>query len=282
MVDGDHPAVSVGAESEMVRGYYDERGWNTGEDGMFQDALDFTVTTSAAHEYTRACNGRVTAQLGGGSYLVDAASGPVPESYRSMSTGYAFRICVDFSINALRAAKRSIGDHGLYLLGDLTQLPIANGVIDDAISMHTIYHIPPEKQEVAIDELVRIVKPGGKAVVVYTWNTSPLMHGIARSSMAIGRWRRGQWRSSPTQTPTEENPLLYFRPQGVEWYERIAPKYRSELKLFSAVDMGFQARYFKDSRFGRMMTRMVFRLERLIEPYAARAGQYPMFVFRKM
>lgn len=66
-------------------------------------------------------------------------------------------------MQALREGqKRLATDKGIFILGDLTNLPIADGVIDDAVSLHTIYHIPADLQATAVDEIVRVLKPPGQ------------------------------------------------------------------------------------------------------------------------
>ncbi len=277
-------ATGVIGESEVVRRFYEEFGWMKNGDGTYNDNVVFTATTHVASAYSARCNDRVLAQLGSGKYLLDAASGPVPgASYAMLSQHYEKRICVDFSHRALLEAKANIGAHGLFLLGDLTRLPIADGQVDDAISLHTIYHVPDDQQSVAVDELVRAVRPGGKAVIVYEWRSSPIMAGILSVTMAVGRIRgllarrgatapQGQGQAPPAQ------PGLYFSPKPRAWFAQLRARHDAKLRLWSMVSSTFNRAFFRDTAFGRLAAATVYPLETAIEPIAARYGVYPMFV----
>lgn len=152
------------AAKKIVQTFYNEFGWVRNQEGKFKDTAAFTVPSRVADSYIDACNARVGAELRQGKYLLDAASGAIPlASYLPYSRNYDRRICIDFSIRALREARAKLPDgRGVYVLGDITCLPIREGVIDDAISLHTLYHVPRDLQTQAVDELVRTLKPGGK------------------------------------------------------------------------------------------------------------------------
>ena len=98
-----------------------------------------------------------------------------------------------------------------------------HGAIDDVISLHTIYHLPPAEQAPAIDELVRVTRPGGKAVVVYVWNHSAAMAVVFGIRGFLGRLRRlGRAPQFPdTRRAAEEGArALYFQPQSHAWFVR--------------------------------------------------------------
>ena len=108
--------------------------------------------------------------------MLDAGSGPVqyPE-YLTYSNGFDFRICVDISFLALKEAQKKIGMKGIYILGDVTNIPLQDNVVDGAVSLHVIYHVPKEEQVTAIRELHRVLKPASSAALVYSWPNSSLM-----------------------------------------------------------------------------------------------------------
>jgi ArsR family transcriptional regulator len=75
-------------------------------------------------------------------------------------------IAVDGSAAMLQAAKRRL--HGIDNVelrrGDLEQLPIDDARLDAATLMLVLHHVPePER---ALAEAARVVKPGGRAIVV--------------------------------------------------------------------------------------------------------------------
>jgi SAM-dependent methyltransferase len=65
----------------------------------------------------------------------------------------------DRSLGMLQAAA-----HPALLSADVTALPLRDGVIDVALAIHMLYHVPD--RETAIRELRRVVVPGGTCIAV--------------------------------------------------------------------------------------------------------------------
>lgn len=62
----------------------------------------------------------------------------------------------------------------MFILAKISNLPFADDSMDGVVSLHTIYHIPKEKQEAAIREIYRVLSPGRRAAIVYSWKDSSL------------------------------------------------------------------------------------------------------------
>ena len=192
-----HDGNARDRDSAVVQRFYDEYGWSKNQAGSYNDTADFTDMRAVTAYYYSACNRRVARQLRRGRYLLDAASGAIPhQDYIPFSAHYDFRVCLDFSITALREPKAKLGPKGLYVLGDITCLPLASDSIDDVISLHTIYHVPRAMAATAVDELVRVVRPGGRVVIVATWASSPLM-SVAMKGRAGLEKLKGVLRARP-------------------------------------------------------------------------------------
>jgi ArsR family transcriptional regulator len=77
-------------------------------------------------------------------------------------------IAVDNSERMVEFGAKLAREHGLanlhYELGDLEALPIADGVIDLAIFSQSLHHAPHPQR--AVTEAYRILKPGGRVVVL--------------------------------------------------------------------------------------------------------------------
>jgi ubiquinone/menaquinone biosynthesis C-methylase UbiE len=80
--------------------------------------------------------------------MLDAGSGPIqyPE-YLEFSKGYQRRVCADISFVALQEARKRIGDHGLYVVCDIANLPFKSAAFEGMVSLHTIHHLPYEHAE---------------------------------------------------------------------------------------------------------------------------------------
>src|SRR5581483_9049441 len=167
-IRGGPPAAVVARrdlspETKSVRRFYNEIGWRELDAGVFDDALRYEDLRPVSRRYIRNCHLRLTRYLPpSGTYLLDAACGPIQyEEYFAYSAKYDFRICADISEVALRHARQRLGDKGIYVLCDVTNLPLKDGVADGFVSLHTIYHVPARQQQKAIDELYRVLKPSG-------------------------------------------------------------------------------------------------------------------------
>ncbi len=284
-IAANHDGKARDRDSAGVRRFYDEYGWIKNQAGSYNDTADFTDMRAVTTYYSSACNRRIARQLGSGRYLLDAASGAIPhQDYIQFSTHYDFRICLDFSISALREAKAKLGAKGLYVLGDITCLPLASDSIEDVISLHTIYHVPRAMAATAVDELVRVVRPGGRVVIVAIWASSLLMRIAMKGRAALGKLKRVLLaRPRPASfAEAQQEHELYFAPFDYERYRsEIASRHDTRLRLWSATSMPFQKAFFADNRFGLLSAKLVLASEQLFEPLAARYGQYPMFVVNK-
>jgi ubiquinone/menaquinone biosynthesis C-methylase UbiE len=282
-------------ETKTVRSFYDEFGWRESDGGFFEDALKFADLRPVSRDYTRNCRLRLAKYLPPrGTYLLDAACGPIqyPE-YFTYSTSYDFRICADVSEVALRHAQKRLGENGIYLLCDVTSLPLKDGVVDGFVSLHTIYHVPARQQSKAIAELYRVLKEHGSGVVVYSWGRrSPLMNAVRLAAyplQALGRIV-GAVRSPgiPGHAagrrvfPPREGPSLFSHFHDFRWYRKnVERPYRSRLASWRSVSVPFLQTFVHERALGRPLLALLFRLESRFPRWFGRYGQYPIFVFTK-
>jgi SAM-dependent methyltransferase len=301
-IRGGQPATVVARcdlapETKNVRRFYDDFGWRESDGGLFEDARRFEDLRPVSRDYIRNCHLRLAKHLPPrGTYLLDAACGPIqyPE-YFTYSTSYDFRICADVSEVALRHARKRLGEKGIYLLCDVTNLPLKDGVADGFVSLHTIYHVPARQQPKAIEELYRVLKEHGSGVVVYSWgNRSPLMNAAlldVHPLQAFGRFvsavrslldPRGhsKKRASPG-SPVDAVPL-FGHSYDFRWYRKnVERRYRSSLASWRSVSVPFLQRFVHERALGRPLLALLYSLESRFPRWFGRYGQYPVFVFTK-
>jgi SAM-dependent methyltransferase len=273
-----------------LQDFYDRVGWQPGA-SAFTDTELFEDLRAVSEQYLHACHRRVSRHLPTtGRYLLDAGSGPIAhEDYLQYSAGYDLRICVDFSITALREIKRKLGDRALCVLADVTNLPFHDGTVDAAISLHTIYHVPQAEQRKAFTELHRVLVPAGRGVIVDSWGDSRavrLVHGPltarAYTRAAAAALKRSLGRAEPTeQTASDANPNLYFAPIGYRWF--VAQRWPFEYEILTWRSLSTRAlqAYVPDSPRGEKMLRRLERIEDRFPALAGRWGQYPLIAIRK-
>ena len=290
-------------DKKNVQQFYDEFGWQKEEEtGLYQDTFLFTDKRPLSGEYFHKCHLRLNQYLNhGGRYLLDIASGAIPHpEYIGYSDTYEFRICVDFSLLALKEAKSKLGDKGIYILADITNIPILSNVIDSVISLHTVYHVPKDEQGKACSEIYRVLKPSGCALIVYTWNYSLLMNlgflpirfirkfkTTAKYFLNFLNLKTIGNSSSEIKLPKSEDSSssfnLYFNPQDFQWFESDVQSLSEnvELKVWSSVSTYFLITYIHEYFFGRQILALIYFLEDLFPKLLGRFGQYPIFLIKK-
>lgn len=264
-------------EKKILMDFYDQIGWQA-QDGQFADAARFEDLRPVSQEYIHRCHLRVRRYLpAGGIFLLDAASGPVqyPE-YLTYSEGYTYRVCADISFVALREARRKLGEKGLYLLCDVTDLPLRDGSMDGAVSLHTVYHVPAAQQADAVRELYRVLRPGGSAAVVYSWGDHALLTRLFLLPLRLARrlLRRGEGTPPPVG--------LYYFHHDYAWFRReIRSACHARLAVWRSVGVPFLKRLIHERLAGRFWLRLLYRFEEWFPRFFGRIGQYPLFHLRK-
>jgi SAM-dependent methyltransferase len=279
---------------QRVRQFYDQVGWQSAGDGTYQNAR-YEDLRPVSSEYIRRCHQRVKRFLKPeGRFLLDAGSGPVQYAeYLAYSAGYQRRVCVDISIVALQEARRRIGDHGLFVVADIANLPFAPDGFDGLVSLHTLHHLPLEEQSKAYHELYRVMKTGTSGVVVNGWTDSPLMRRLGwlvRLMDGAGRLvLRLRGRSPAPQAPAqpkaqkEKAPTgTFIRKQDADWLrEQLQGKMEYEVYPWRSVSVPFLRAVMHDLTGGRLWLRLLFGLEERFPHFFGEKGQYPLIVIRK-
>jgi SAM-dependent methyltransferase len=293
--------MAIGPEvdgiKQRVRQFYDTVGWQVVEGGAYQNAR-YEDLRPVAREYIHRCHLRVKRFLSSsGRYLLDAGSGPVQYAeYLSYSEGYQRRVCVDISIVALQEARRRIGDHGLFVVADVANLPFLSAPFDGVVSLHTLHHLPLEEQARAYDELYRVLKPGKTAVVVNGWTDSPLMRRL--NWLVLGmEWlgklvaRISPSPGGPTQkadqgvsaSPLKSAPQgTFVRKQDAAWLrEQLDGKMNYEIRCWRSVSVRFLRAVIHGASGGLIWLRLVYWLEERFPRFMGEKGQYPLIIIYK-
>ncbi|HEY4148242.1 MAG TPA: methyltransferase domain-containing protein [Chitinophagaceae bacterium] len=274
---------TISADKQLVKNFYDQKGWFTDEAGNYEDAVIFEDLRPFAQDYIKKCHDRVSRYLNpSGTYLMDAASGALQyEDYLQYSANYKYRVCVDFSFTALSECKRKLGDKGLCILADMTNMPFKDGVIDGFVSLNTIYHIPKDEQATAIKELYRLLKTGGKGVVVYEWfKHSPWMNFWMlpfRGFVFIkNRIMDGAARMAGKK---DAGRRLYYFAHSPEYFKKNLPPFK--LRVWRSLSVHFMRYYLHAGLGGKKILDWVYRKEEKDPEVAGLKGEYPILWFEK-
>jgi len=285
-------AGALRSEKQNLQSFYDELGWVKGSDGDFEDALIYEDLRPVSADYIRKCHRRVKRFLAQkGRYLLDAASGPVQyKEYLEYSESYRRRVCVDLSFRALVEARKKLGDRGLYILGDITNLPFVDGSMDGFVSLHTIYHVPADEQRNALLELFRVLGSGRSGVVVYQQRNGLFGRLLMAPTRLFRKQKppatpaRGDSTATIGQPPAQcplprRKPYSHFHPR--EWFTTQKWEFPLEFRVWRSVSVPALRIWIRPMLGGRLVLGILYRLEDLFPLFFARVGEYQTLVIRR-
>jgi ubiquinone/menaquinone biosynthesis C-methylase UbiE len=268
---------------QKVREFYDEIGWQQEDDGNYQNARYEDLRPVSA-EYIHKTRLRVNGALQPtGKFLLDAGSGPVQyEDYLTYSKGYQRRVCLDISIQALRQARERIGGHGLFVVGDLANLPFKPEAFDGVVSMHAIHHLPLEEHPRAFAELFRVLAPGRTAAIVNGWH-EPLLSRLAEPLIGLMRRLSGKPAKKKKNWSAEDDPAgTFVEKLTPAWLKsEIGSRMPLEIRPWRSMSTRLLRWFVHPKLGGRLFLKVVFRLEDRFPKFFGENGQYPLIVISK-
>ena len=290
--------VSLRSEKKILQDFYDSIGWQ--KEGQktdgFVDALRWEDLRPVVRDYIHNCHLRVNRYIRShGRYLLDAGSGPIqyPE-YLSYSDGYDFRICIDISFLALREARKKLGEKGIYILGDITNIPLQDNTVEGAVSLHVLYHLPKDEQLSALYELQRVLVPGSSAAVVYSWPNSQLLkwwlfpRRIRRDfqrhfrNLKLHAKKFLHLKSRRIDTKPSSVPLTpYHYAHDRKFFEDNLKGIGFEIAVWRSVSVPFMRMYIHPHLFGTAILRGIYQKEEQNPARYGQIGQYPLFIIQK-
>jgi ubiquinone/menaquinone biosynthesis C-methylase UbiE/uncharacterized protein YbaR (Trm112 family) len=282
--------LSIDGAKKIMQEFYDFKGWVEDDTNVFIDAKKFEDLREVSREYISKGRLRIKQYIStSGEFLLDVASGPVQYTeYLTYSEKFTKRICVDFSISALRAARRQLRDKAIYILGDITTLPFKNNTMDSTVSLHTIYHVPKEEQRAAFYELHRVTKPGKNAVVVYSWGNCSLMLASMFPTYLINQVKYFYYRGlirlklhSPQISNNSIDTKFYFFAHQYNYITSFRKDFSLDIFSWRSVSTPFLKTYIHKYLFGKYILRIISSLEEKFPAWFGKYGQYPMIVIKK-
>ncbi|GIV41396.1 MAG: hypothetical protein KatS3mg034_0706 [Vicingaceae bacterium] len=220
-----------------------------------------------------------------GKYLLDIASGPIglPE-YIKLCDGYEYRVCIDISINALIQAKKNIekaGKKGIYICGDITNIPIQDNSVDTVLCQHTLYHIPKNDQKTAVNEMYRVAKLGSKIVIIYSWFYHSWFMNLSLHIIQLYRIFR-HFAGKLYVRIFSSKPRLYFYSHSPNWFKRTFD-FSKDIEFFCwrSTNKYFLKLYIHDWFFGKQILDKLIIIEVKYSKFMGRFGEYPAIVITK-
>ncbi|MFN2232592.1 MAG: class I SAM-dependent methyltransferase, partial [Anaerolineales bacterium] len=207
---------------------------------------------------------------------------------------YDYRVCADISIQALTEARKRIGDHGLMVVADVANLPFCAGAFDGIVSLHTIHHLPLTEHHQAYNDLYRVLKSEGSAVVVNGWHKPPLGVALDRLRKFTLRMRGFINRRIFRKSQVSEGNLAqsaqlangekstFVEKNDADWLKRtVGSQIPLEIFVWRSVSVKVLRTFIHDGWGGRGILRFLFWLEEKFPHWFGENGQYPLVVIQK-
>jgi ubiquinone/menaquinone biosynthesis C-methylase UbiE len=289
--------VTISAEADIkqeVRQFYDQVGWQRVGDCCYQNAR-YEDLRPVSRAYIRRCHLRVLRHLKSqGRFLLDAGSGPIqyPE-YLEYSKGFDYRVCADLSMVALQEARGRIGDHGLYVVSDVANLPFTAEVFEGVISLHTLQHLPEDEYVDGYGELFRVLAGSSSAVVVNRWRSSILMNLLSPILWLMGQilflYRRATGKPTYLEaTQSQDRKVVtaregtFIHRHGAAWLKRMVGVLMPlEIYVWRSISTPFLRIMIHRRLGGRWILKFIYWLEEQAPRFFGEYGQYPLIVIRK-
>jgi SAM-dependent methyltransferase len=180
-------------------------------------------------------------RLSGGDILLDLACGRGGHGLEIARRTGARLVGVDFSVEAVRQATARARGAARFLVGDLAATGLADGSVDAVLCVDSVQFAA--QPQAAYDEIRRVLRPGGRAVVTCWEPVRPgdedLPERLRQVDLAAGLsaagfadvevrervdWRaleRGMWEEAAAIDPGDDPAMQSFHDEGVRSLKRF-------------------------------------------------------------
>lgn len=274
-------------DKKRVFDYYNEINYKLKDSlKIYEDSPKWVDFRKVSSKYMRTSFTRASKFYApSGKYILDIASGPIglPE-YLELCNGYEYRICVDISINALIQAKINIkkaGKQGIYICGDITNIPIQDNSVDTVLSQHTLYHIPKNEQKTAVNEMYRVAKFDSKIVIIYSWFYRSWFMNLTLNFIQLYRIIR-HFAGKVFVRIFPSKPRLYFYPHSPNWFKKSF-EFSKDIEFFCwrSTNKYFMNLFIHKWLFGKQILNKLIIIENKYTKFMSTFGEYPAIVITK-
>jgi ubiquinone/menaquinone biosynthesis C-methylase UbiE len=271
-------------DKERVFRHYNEIGYKVFENAKIYDGSDKWVDYRAVSiDYFKNSFRRAKKYLdGSGQYYLDIASGPIGfQEYLDLSEKFDVRICIDIAFNPLVEAQHNMkGQKGIFICGDITNIPLQDNVCDAVLSQHTLYHIPRKEQKTAVEEMYRVAKEGGTIGIVYNWFFYSIFSDILLLPYQIYRVAR-HYAGKVYVRMFNSKPRLYFYCHPHWWFNQFPFKDKIEIYCWRSAHKNFVDFYIHEKLFGKQILNYLQKIEDKYPKTMGIIGDYPIIVIKK-
>lgn len=271
------------AGTEETRRFYDERGWHR-EGGELVDRKLFGVKEDGPIrvELFQVHMQRVRDALskaGPPLALLECGCGGTPEkSFLDLCGSYTGADFSDVGLTAARASFEGVTTPHHFQVADVCNLPFKDGQFDALYSAHMIYHIEdPAAQATALQEFMRVLRPGGVAVIVAA-NPRPLLFPIRLVRRLLADTPVIGWLVDRIRT----RPPIPYQPMPIGWMRRRLNRHgETRVETYAIPSTSFNQKVTEYKGVGRLLWRAIRRIDLSFPRLSAYLGNYIVITCRK-
>jgi SAM-dependent methyltransferase len=273
-------------EEQVVQYFYDNYGWVNKEGISGEDTL-FRQFSPPYYPYHVGVDSRTMdcfSNLNG--KLLLAGGGDLPESHVKTANKFSETTCLDISKVAIDIARRKLEGRGEFIVGSILNIPTPSDYFDACFCAHVIYHIERDHQARAIRELIRVIKPGGRIVVIYR-NPVALPYLLFRLTKKLRLHkvlrRKKRYDRPNAQSPNAEiPPPLYYFAHPLKWWTQFEAECDIAITPWDVMSNEEEDVIFLNDTIASLGYRLCSWLENKHPDQAASWWSYPMIVLTKM
>jgi SAM-dependent methyltransferase len=271
----------VNTEEDKVREFYDRYGWSRDAAGAFGEDRLFRDFSPPYYRYHESVNARTLACFSGlDGRLLMAGGGDLPETHVAIAEQFAHTTCLDISRVAIEIARDKLAGRGEFVVGSILEIPAPDDDFDAVYCAHVIFHIDRDLQATAVRELIRVTKPGGRIVVIYSNRDSLPARMVAAKNRMPVLWRLTR-KMPPARPGAENRPPLYFFAHPLTWWGRFLDVCDLEMRPWDVMGNTQEQALFINDRVARVGYRVCSWFENTYPGAAARWWSYPLIVLTK-
>ncbi|NJO90915.1 MAG: class I SAM-dependent methyltransferase, partial [Chloroflexia bacterium] len=170
---------------------------------------------------------------------------------------------------------------GVFICGDVTNLPLKENVCDSVLCQHLLYHIPKNEQKIAVEEMYRVAKTGSNIAIVYSLFFRSWFMNIALFPIQLYRIAR-HFAGKVFVRLVNGKSRLYFYPHSIGWFKRnFSFSNKMEFYCWRSANKYFLKLYIHEKFGGREILKWLRKSEDKFPKFWGRVGEYPVIVIKK-
>lgn len=275
-------------EEQVVQYFYDNYGWLDNDGISGEDSL-FRQFSAAYYPYHVGVDSRTADCFSGqNGKLLLAGGGDLPDSHIKLAGQFSKTTCLDISKVAINIARKKLQGRGEFIVGSILDIPAPSDHFDACFCAHVIYHIGKEHQARAIRELIRVIKPGGRVVVIYRNPFAlPLLYFKVLEKLRLLSLVRRKKRyetvtiGNTANAKAQDAPPLYYFSHPLTWWTQFQDQCEVALKPWDVMGNEEEDVIFLNDTIATSGYRLVSWVEEKYPNVAARLWSYPIIVLTK-